>query len=207
MPVMQKGYSGVLRCLAVLALLAGALGLGAGSAGAQNLSFNEFKFGVHDHDSHLLEGKEHGLDLNPEVIFQSPFSDAWVDANVPRYLQWMAQPRPTLGAQFNTSHYTNQFYFGPTWTWQLARGLLKPDDGIVFSFFFGPGFNDGMIQSSRGDWKALGSHVLFRESFELGYLVTPTVQLSVFVDHISNGGLAKENQSINDLGGRIGFRF
>jgi hypothetical protein len=27
------------------------------------------------------------------------------------------------------------------------------------------------------------------------------------IDHISNGGLAKENQSINDIGIRLGYRF
>jgi len=203
---MRKTRSGLSTWLGVLFLLLPAA-VYTRPAGAQNLSFNEFKFGVNDHDTHLLKGKEHGIDLNPELILQSPFSDAWVDANIPSYLQWAWQPRPTLGGQFNTSHYTNQFYFGATWTWGLAHDVIKPDDAILFSFFFGPGFNDGMIQSSRGDWKALGNHVLFRESFELGYMVTPTVQLSIFLDHISNGGLAKENQSINDLGGRIGFRF
>jgi len=49
--------------------------------------------------------------------------------------------------------------------------------------------------------------VLFREALELGYWVTPAVEISAFVDHVSNGGLAKQNQSINDVGGRVGIRF
>ena len=38
-------------------------------------------------------------------------------------------------------------------------------------------------------------------------MITPILQVSGFIDHVSNGGLAKQNQSINDVGGRIGVRF
>jgi hypothetical protein len=198
--------SSVLRGTAFGLVLGALLAAAAPSASAQNLTYGEFKFGVLDHDSHLLEGKEHGIDLNPEVIMPSPVSDAWT-AKLPWYFQWMVQPRPTLGGEFNTSHYTNQYYFGATWTWQLARSVLKPDDGITFSIFFGPGFNDGKTVSSRSDRKSLGSQVLFREAFEVGYQINPVYQISLFLDHVSNGGLAKQNQSINDLGGRFGIRF
>jgi len=178
----------------------------ASAAHAQNLSFNELKFGVLAHDAHFLGGKEHGIDLNPEVIFASPIGDAWA-AGLPWYLRWMAQPRPTLGGEFNLSGFTNQYYFGATWTWLLAGNVLRPGDGVTFGIFFDPEFNDGLIVSNRPDRKSLGSHVLFREAFELGYMVTPLVQVSAFLDHVSNGGLAKQNQSINDVGGRIGVRF
>ncbi len=187
-------------------LIAAATGLLPAAAPAQNLSFNEVKFGVLAHDVHFLGGKEKGVDLNPEIIFQSPVADAWA-AEVPWYVRWMVQPRPTLGAEFNTSHYTNQYYFGATWTWQLAGNLLRPDDGVTFGLFFGPGFNDGLIVSSRPDRKSLGSNVLFREAFELGYRITPVYQISAFLDHVSNGGLARQNQSLNDVGARLGIRF
>ncbi len=183
-----------------------AAALAAAPASAQNLSFNEVKLGVLAHDVHFLGGKEKGIDLNPEVIFQSPVADAWA-AGLPWYLGWMVQPRPTLGAEFNTSRYTNQYYFGATWTWQLAHSLLRPDDGITFGIFFGPGFNDGLIVSSRPDRKSLGSSVLFREAFELGYRINPVYQVSAFLDHVSNAGLARQNQSLNEVGGRFGIRF
>ena len=76
-----------------------------------------------------------------------------------------------------------------------------------FGFFFGPGFNDGQLNESDPTRKALGSHVLFREAMELGYRINPVWTISAYVDHISNGGLAKYNQSINNVGGRIGMRF
>ncbi len=177
-----------------------------GSALAQNVTYSEFKFGILAHDVHFLGGKESGVDINPEVIFQSPVADAWV-AQLPWYLGWMVQPRPTLGAVFNTAGFTNQYYLGATWTWQLARDVLRPGDGINFGIFFGPGFNDGQKIARQPDRKSLGSHVLFREAFELGYLITPGYEISVYLDHVSNAGLLRQNQSLNEVGARIGVRF
>lgn len=191
--------------LACAAGLAAATGVAA-AASAQNLTYNEFKLGVLSHDSHALGGKEKGVDINPELILQSPVSDAWA-STVPEYLRWTVQPRPTIGGEINTDGYTNQAYFGATWTWQLLSNVVQPGDGIVLSYFFGPGFNNGDIASNRPDHKALGSHILFREALDLGYRITPVVMVSGFIDHVSNGGLAKQNQSINDLGVRFGVRF
>ena len=194
------------RLWLALALVAAATLAAPVAAQAQNLTYSEVKFGVLAHDVHFLGGKEHGVDLNPEIIFQSPVADAWA-ASLPAYLRWMVQPRPTLGGEFNTSGFTNQYYFGATWTWQLASNVLRPGDGVTGSIFFGPGFNDGDIIARAPNRKSLGSHVLFREALELGYRITPVYQISGFVDHVSNGGLAKQNQSINDVGVRFGVGF
>ncbi|MBV9862617.1 MAG: acyloxyacyl hydrolase [Alphaproteobacteria bacterium] len=175
-------------------------------AAAQNVTNSEIKLGVLAHDVHFLGGKEGGADINPEVILQSPISDAMV-AGIPGYLRWALQPRLHGGVEANTSGYTDQYYFGLTWTWQLASNLLKPDDGIIFGYSFGPGFNDGEIRATQPDRKSLGGHVLFRESFELGYQITPIYQVSSYIDHISNGGFDRYNQSINDIGVRFGVRF
>ena len=177
-----------------------------GAAQAENLTYQEVKLGVLAHDVHFLGGKEHGVDVNPELLLQSPIEDSWL-ANVPGYLRWALQPRPMIGLEINTAGYTDQLYLGATWTWQVASGVLTPDDGLVFSYGFGPGFNDGEIQSNRSDRKSLGGHVLFRESFEFGYRFTPVYQVSAYLDHISNGGLDRYNQSINDVGIRLGVRF
>ncbi len=176
------------------------------AARAQTLTYGEVKLGVLSHDVHFLGGKEHGADINPEVIFASPVSNEWV-GTLPAYLSWAFQPRPTVGAELNTAGDTNQFYFGLTWTWQLFSNVLQPEDGITFSIFFGPGFNDGLISTSQPDRKSLGSNVLFREALEIGYRITPVYQISGFFDHVSNAGLAKQNQSINDVGIRLGIRF
>jgi hypothetical protein len=194
------------RRLLALACIGAAAAWAPASAHAQNLTFGEVKLGVLGHDVHFAGGKEHGVDINPEVIFPSPIGDAWV-ATLPSYIRWAFQPRGALGAEFNTSKYTNQYYFGASWAWQLVSNVLRPDDGLTFGIFFGPGFNDGNLRTSRPDRKSLGSNVLFREAFEFGYRINPVYQVSLMFDHVSNAGLARENQSINDFGVRLGVRF
>jgi len=196
------------RCLALVGAAA-ALALHPAGTRAQtltNLTYGEVKFGVLAHDAGFLGGKEHGVDLNPELIMPSPVADAWA-ASLPGYLRWMVQPRPTFGFEANTSRYTNQFYFGTTWTWQLCSNVLQPGDGITGGIFFGGSLNDGEIVSNKSDRKNLGSHLLFREALELGYRINPVWQISAFVDHVSNAGTARYNQSINDVGARLGIRF
>jgi len=175
-------------------------------AAAENITYDELKFGGLVHDAHFLGGREKGADLNPELILQSPVTDAML-AGSPPWLRWALQPRPTFGAEINTSGYTNQWYFGATWTWLVAGNIVQPQDGIFLSYFFGPGFNDGDIIARRPDHKSLGSSILFREAFDLGYQFASGYNVSLFIDHVSNGGLAKHNQSINDVGLRLGLRF
>ena len=173
---------------------------------AQNITYSEFKFGIWDHDVHFLGGKEDGVDINPEYIFTSPVTDDMI-AGLPDWLHFLLQPRPTGGVAINTAGDTDQFYVGGTWSWFLAHHIVLPEDGIVFGFFFGPGFNDGKRGPAPDDRKALGFPLLFREAAELGYQINDTWEISAYLDHVSNGGLAKYNQSINDVGARIGFRF
>ncbi|HTZ36309.1 MAG TPA: acyloxyacyl hydrolase [Stellaceae bacterium] len=173
---------------------------------AQNITYTELKLGVLDHDAHFLGGKEDGADINPELIWQSPITDEMI-AGAPGWLHWALQPRPTIGGTINTAGNTDQAYVGATWSWMLWHNIVNPGDGIVFGYFFGPGFNDGKIHSDVDNRKSLGSHVLFREAFDLGYQINPVWEISAYIDHISNGGLAKENQSINDVGLRLGYRF
>jgi len=84
--------------------------------------------------------KEHGADINPEVIFSSPITNDMI-ANAPSWLYWTLQPRPTLGAAINTAGDTDQFYPGATWSWMLVSNIINDGDGIVLGYFFGPGFN------------------------------------------------------------------
>jgi hypothetical protein len=173
---------------------------------AQNITYSEFKFGVWAHDPEFLGGREKGADINPEFIFASPVSNDMI-ATAPGWLRWALQPRPTIGAAFNTSGLTNQYYLGATWSWFLAQNVVNPGDGIILGYFFGPGFNDGQLHNGNTTRKALGSHILFREALDLGYQINPTWSITAYIDHISNGGLVKENQSINDVGLRLGYRF
>ena len=190
-------------------LLACAALLLSASAHAQEqryLVLDEVKLGVLAHDVKSNDGKEGGADINGEILFASPVRAAVASA-VPPYLRWLVRPRLEFGFEANTSGYTSQGYFGLTWTWLVARDLLRPGDGVDVGIGFGPSFNNGLIRSHRPDHESLGSHVLFHVSFELGYRITPRYEVAAFFDHDSNAGFAKENESINDAGLRFGVRF
>ena len=191
---------------AVAAMLIALLCAPAHAQIMETVTYSEFKFGLWDHDPGFLGGKEHGADINAEVIFASPVSDGMI-AEAPGWLRWTLQPRPTIGGSINTAGDTDQAYLGATWAWFLKRDLFNPGDGIVLGYFFGPGFNNGNLNEANPQRKALGSHILFREAFDLGYQINPVYQVSAYIDHISNGGLAKYNQSVNDIGIRLGIRF
>lgn len=192
--------SGILAAASAAALLLPAAGW------AQNVTEGALKLGILKHDPSFFGGVEPGWDVNPEIIFASPVADSWA-AGLPWYLRFAVQPRPTVGGMINTAGATNQAYFGATWTWLLASDVINPGDGFTFGIFFGPEFNDGNLTPSRPDRKALGSHILFRPAIEFGYRITPQYEISVYADHVSNGGFARYNQSLNTLGGRIGIRF
>ena len=91
--------------------------------------------------------------------------------------------------------------------WSRATLFDPGQDGLTLGVSFGPGFNDGEIHSTSSDRKSLGSNVLFRVAGEIGYQITPRYNVSAYLDHISNGGFAKYNDSINDLGLRFGYKF
>ena len=94
-------------------------------AQAQNITYSEIKLGVWDHDVHFLGGKEHGVDINPELILWSPVTDDMI-AEAPPWLRWALQPRPTVGASFNTAGDTDQYYVGATWSWFLMQNIINP---------------------------------------------------------------------------------
>ena len=189
-----------IAALPVFAAVA-ALALSAAPAAAQTGIIDEVKAGVLAHDigflTHHVEG---GADVNIEVLFTAP-----------DLLRFIGSPRPHIGADINTAGNTSDGYFGLTWGWTLARGVLRPDDGIFITGSLGGAVQDGLEGSKNSvpppGRKLLGSAVLFRESAELGYQLTPTVSVSAILDHISNANLAPRNAGITSAGARLGFKF
>jgi len=174
-------------------------------AWAQDI-FSEVRLGVLAHDIRALGGREHGADINAELLFRSPVSATEVSF-APGYLRWLLQPRPDIGGSLNTAGATSEFYVGLTWTALLATNLFRPGDGISLDFSFGPSFNNGYANSLVSDRKSLGSNVLFRESVEASYAITSRYSISLYFDHNSNADLAGRNESLNDVGLRFGIRF
>jgi lipid A 3-O-deacylase len=166
-----------------------------GAASAQLV--DELRLGVLAHDIGLFGGNaEDGADLNAEVRFGSP-----------SFLRWAFSPRPHLGASINTSGATNQVYFGLTWTATLFRDVIVRGDGLFVELALGGAVHDGKIDTIRTDRKSLGSRVLFRESFEIGWAFTPSQSISFMLDHMSNANLAERNEGLDNFGIRYGLKF
>jgi lipid A 3-O-deacylase len=158
---------------------------------------DEVKLGVLDHDvgflTHHVEG---GQDVNLEVLFTSP-----------SFLSIIGSPRPHLGADINDDGNTSDGYFGLTWGIKPLQWLYGGDDRLFLNGSLGGAYQDGYIDRAPPGRKRLGSPVLFRESAELGYQLTPVVSISAILDHISNANLGQHNAGITSAGARLGFKF
>ena len=158
---------------------------------------DEFKIGSLGHDVGFLgHNIEHGPDLNVEILFAPP-----------DLLAVIGSPRPHIGGDINVSGQTSDAYAGLTWGISVIQNLFRPGDYIFAQGSLGAAYQDGFIDNAPVGRKRLGSPVLFRESAEIGYQVTPMISISAILDHISNANLGRHNAGINNAGGRVGFKF
>jgi lipid A 3-O-deacylase len=181
--------------LAALAFLA----LAPAGAAAQTRFVDEVKIGVLGHDiGFLTHHVESGADVNLEVLFTSP-----------DFLRVIGSPRPHIGGDINTDGNTSDGYFGLTWGARLMD-LFGVAPGFFVNGSLGGAIHSGYLTSPDpppAGRKLLGSRILFRESAELGYQLTPMVSVSAILSHISNANLAPRNAGITSAGVRLGFRF
>ena len=179
---------------------------GPAPAHAQSI-VSEVQLGLLYHDVPILSSqKEHGVDFNGQLDFVSPVPQSAV-AGISPALRWLLTPRPAIGLSVNSAGYTSQAYLAAVWTADLADDVFRPGDGLFFSFGFGPGFNNGHVSSTRDDEKSLGSNILFHETLDLGYRITPRWNVSMFFDHSSDAGITTRNEGLDDLGLRVGLMF
>ena len=184
----------MLRSVVAAAMFAAAV---PGTAPAQTVLVDEFKFGVLSHDIGLFDKHvESGSDINFEMLFTPP-----------EFFRVIGSPRPHIGGSLNTAGKTNDGYFGLTWGITLIQNLFGWGGSVFANGSLGGALQDGFHNSAPPDRKRLGSTALFRESVELGYQLTPSVSVSGFVDHMSNANLAPHNAGITDAGARLGFKF
>ena len=169
-------------------------------AAAQLNVVDEVKAGILAHDVGFLgHHLEKGPDVNLEMLFTPP-----------DLLAVIGSPRPHIGADINTAGKTSDGYFGLTWGIMLIQNLFGAGDGIFANGSLGGAVHDaspltGAVQPPGR--KLLGSRILFRESAELGYQMTPQLSVSAILDHISNANLAKRNAGITNAGARVGLKF
>lgn len=176
---------------------------GARPALAETSIVDAVRGGVLAHDVVEANRVEQGADLNGEIQFRplgllrDPSHQAWVNA--------LLDPRPVIGASINVSGYTSQFYFGATWHTRLSG--IRPGPGFYGELSLGGAIHNGEIGAGHPHREALGSRVLFHLSGALGYAISAHYSLEAYYEHDSNGGLAKYNRSLNDVGLRLGYRF
>jgi lipid A 3-O-deacylase len=186
-----------MRTLAPAVVLGTGLALLSAPAAAQTKLIDELKVGGLAHD--VTFGGRHlesGADVNLEVLFTPP-----------EILRVIGSPRPHIGADINTSGNTSDGYFGLTWGIMLIQSLFGASDGVFANGSLGGAIHDGYIDSAPPGRKRLGSRILFRESAELGYQLTPNTSVSAIVDHISNANLGNHNAGITSAGARFGVKF
>jgi lipid A 3-O-deacylase len=158
---------------------------------------NEVKAGLLAHDVGFLgDHTERGFDVNLEMLFNSP-----------DILAIIGSPRPHLGGDYNTAGQTSDVFTGLTWGISVIQNLFRPGDAVFLTGSLGGAYQTGYIDNAPLGRKLLGSPVLFRESAELGYQVTPVISVSAILEHISNANLGQHNAGITSAGARLGFKF
>jgi len=157
---------------------------------AEDSIFSEVRGGVYAHDiSFWSFNRESGVDINGEILFVSPSC-----------LEAIWSPRPHLGATVNMSGNTSHAYGGLTWEWGLFGDFFMDAN-------LGLSVNNGKRDTDDPDRKSLGSPVLFRLGAALGYNLTEKVNLSLQYEHMSNAYIANENEGMDNVGLRLGYRF
>lgn len=151
---------------------------------------NEVKLGVLYHDISMWSGtrREGGMDFNLEAIF------------APHVKFLGGTIRPSIGGSVNTVGDTSKLYSGFRWKFEHASG-------VFLSLGLGGAVHDGKLHLHEIDRKALGSRVLFHIPVEIGYRVGARSSLSAYFDHVSNAFLADQNEGMDTIGGRYGYRF
>lgn len=165
---------------------------GPGSRSTLASVLAELRLGLAAHDVDGLwsgQREEKGFDVHVEAVFRRPLVSFWSGV-----------VRPNLGVSINNRGFTSQAYAGALWTrvsdsgWSLGLGL-------------GLSVHDGKRETAREHRKQLGSRVLFRIPIELGYAVGERHRIALTFAHVSNAGLASENEGLDTLGLTYGYRF
>jgi lipid A 3-O-deacylase len=146
---------------------------------------------LHNRKLSLKPRAEEGMDVNLEALLPSPDSAVFRMARA---------PRPHIGVTVNTDGGTSALYGGLTWR-LLSRGAVS------FEGSFGAALHNGKLDAHNKGREDLGSRGLFRMSAELSAMLLPRHGFSLFIDHMSNAGLAAENDGITNAGIRYLRRF
>lgn len=181
---------------------------------ARRSVISELIGGVWSHDPGENNKESNSWDLNAEIIFNKVRLFDFRN----RFLKFLAEPRPLIGGSVNSAGKTHTAYAGFSWANQFRNGFF-------FNFSLGGTYHTGNLEQATRQCVAgencalpgnrayvnareptLGSAILFREALDLGYRFGAH-GASIFVSHISNGGIDNDNDGINFVGVRYSFAF
>lgn len=142
--------------------------------------------------------KEQGVSVNLEALFQSP-----------EFLRAIGSPRPLIGASIATdSDATSRIYAGLEWKAYLARKFFVAGTfGAAVHNGEADAFDPAVDLPRVNDTQFLGCRALFHLGADVGYDLTDRIGASVHWQHMSNAGLCADNEGLDNLGLRFGYRF
>jgi lipid A 3-O-deacylase len=152
---------------------------------------HELRGGILAHDVGFLWSnlnREEGIDLNLELIFSPSLN----------FLKGVL--RPSLGTSINTSGDTSKVYLDGRWQYDFKNCAFA-------ALSLGSAYHTGEKNRVSSDKKALGSRVLFHVALEGGCYFGESSSVSIYFDHISNASIRDENEGLDTLGVRYGYRF
>jgi len=140
---------------------------------------------------------ENSIAINGEILFEEP-----------KFLKWALSPQPYIGGTLNLEGKTS--YGGAGLLWRQGFGEKFYGDFAV-GFVAHTGTNDisdffERISPDRENIQ-FGSTILFREQVALGYNVNEDWSAELFFEHLSNAGLAFNNEGADSLGFRAVKKF
>ncbi len=142
--------------------------------------------------------------VNAEILF-APLNWDSRDNPPDDFLHALATPRVHIGGMINfDDNGTDYIYTGLTWQY-----------GFTETFFaeigLGIGFNNGEDEAfpiPNPVRAGLGSSITFRESFALGFNLTPEATLVFQVEHLSHAELFDDsNRGLSNASVRLGYKF
>ena len=199
----------------------------------------ELRAGVTEHDVSILglgatKGKENSGAINAELVLPQ---SAFLTRLTPGFLRDVLKPQPWVGGTLNLGGKTSyggagvlyRGYAGERLYGEWATGLVVHDGelenepsallrGLQDGTITGP-FTEDQILQTQIDLQDLefrqsrniefGSRVLFRNSFTLGYRVTPKLAVEGFVEHLSHGNILSNgsNEGLDSYGFRAAIRY
>jgi lipid A 3-O-deacylase len=152
-----------------------------------NANAQEIKIGVmqHDFDVKLNHRHEKGQNITIEYMLDKT--------------QNFLRAFPHIGASLNNKGYTNNIYTGFTWQFDLSENFL-------IEASLGTSINNAERKKTSKK-RALGSNILFRESFSAGLRFAQIHSITIIIDHMSSADISKPNPGLTDIGFRYGYRF